>query len=248
MKIFSYEPFAAPYLTTVPTDEEHSVCDLLKSLAQQAKTFLLLYQNQQVDQGGEDDQTLSAALMMALDITDSYNSVTQGCLNSSMMGIASVQSPLKTNSSSSGADLTGSKRKRGATQAVEDSSSSSSAATSTTPQEERDYLAALRPLKFEAIALCDLVESGLVSHAFLGKNASQYLHNTSGHKGVVGDARKRLARVACEMSGLSSSLPVEMGSSIFVRCDESRMDVLKALIVGPEGTPYQNGLFEFDIL
>jgi ubiquitin-protein ligase len=37
-------------------------------------------------------------------------------------------------------------------------------------------------------------------------------------------------------------------SSIFVKCDEKRMDVIKALIIGPEDTPYANGCFEFDIL
>jgi ubiquitin-protein ligase len=40
---------------------------------------------------------------------------------------------------------------------------------------------------------------------------------------------------------------VEVGSSIFVRCDDTRLDVLKALIIGPEGSPYENGCFEFDI-
>ena len=38
-----------------------------------------------------------------------------------------------------------------------------------------------------------------------------------------------------------------LGSSIFVRVDEDRYDVLVALIIGPEGTPYENGCFEFDI-
>lgn len=33
-----------------------------------------------------------------------------------------------------------------------------------------------------------------------------------------------------------------------MRCDEDRPDVLKALIIGPEGTPYENGCFEFDLL
>lgn len=33
-----------------------------------------------------------------------------------------------------------------------------------------------------------------------------------------------------------------------VRVDEDRPDILKAMIVAPEGTPYENGCFEFDIL
>ena len=64
---------------------------------------------------------------------------------------------------------------------------------------------------------------------------------------VHGSTRKRLVRLASEISSLESSLPVEIGSSIFVRCDDTRLDILKALIIGPEGSPYENGCFEFDI-
>jgi ubiquitin-protein ligase len=235
IKAFSFEPFAAPYLTSIPKDEDNSACDLLESLAIQANTFLLLYKNQQEDQIS-DDESLSAALTMALDIVDSYNSVKQGCLNSSLMGITSSSPDIILGITSSA----GTKRKH---RQEEEQELELSNPVSTT-----EYVSALRPLKFEAISLCELIEEGLAQHSFLGARPAQYLMSTSGHRGVVGDAKKRLARVACEMSGLSSSLPVENGSSIFVRCDDTRMDLLKALIVGPEGTPYANGLFEFDIL
>lgn len=36
--------------------------------------------------------------------------------------------------------------------------------------------------------------------------------------------------------------------NIFVRYGESRMDVMKIVIVGPANSPYENGLFEFDLL
>ncbi|KAL4554542.1 hypothetical protein LXL04_039374 [Taraxacum kok-saghyz] len=36
--------------------------------------------------------------------------------------------------------------------------------------------------------------------------------------------------------------------TIFVRAYESRMDLLWAVIIGPEGTPYHDGLFFFDVL
>lgn len=49
------------------------------------------------------------------------------------------------------------------------------------------------------------------------------------------------------MSSLSSSLPLSTSSGIFVRVCENRMDVIKAVIIGPLGTPYSQGLFEFDI-
>jgi len=46
---------------------------------------------------------------------------------------------------------------------------------------------------------------------------------------------------------ISTSLPLSFSSTVFVRCAQSRMDVMKALITGPEGTPYENGCFEFDV-
>lgn len=51
------------------------------------------------------------------------------------------------------------------------------------------------------------------------------------------------AKIMLQISTLSTSLP----QGIFVRIDETRLDVAKALIIGPEDTPYAHGLFEFDI-
>lgn len=57
----------------------------------------------------------------------------------------------------------------------------------------------------------------------------------------------RLKRLAQESVTLSSSLPIAYGSTIFVRCDNDRLDVMKVLITGPSATPYSNGCFEFDV-
>ncbi|OSS46223.1 hypothetical protein B5807_08213 [Epicoccum nigrum] len=53
----------------------------------------------------------------------------------------------------------------------------------------------------------------------------------------------RLKRLVYEISVLRSSLP----PNIFVRHGEARLDVMKCIIIGPESTPYENGVFEFDI-
>ena len=45
---------------------------------------------------------------------------------------------------------------------------------------------------------------------------------------------------------LTLSLFVATGM-IFVRTYESRMDLLRAVIIGADGTPYHDGLFFFDI-
>lgn len=57
-------------------------------------------------------------------------------------------------------------------------------------------------------------------------------------------SRQSVTRLKQELSTLSTALP----PGIFVRIDESRMDVIQACIIGPEETPYENGLFMFDIL
>jgi len=58
-----------------------------------------------------------------------------------------------------------------------------------------------------------------------------------------GDSR-RLYR---ELMSYQQALPVEFSTSIFVRVMDSRIDLLRALIIGPDGTPYANGCFFFDI-
>ncbi|XP_015750593.1 PREDICTED: baculoviral IAP repeat-containing protein 6-like, partial [Acropora digitifera] len=57
----------------------------------------------------------------------------------------------------------------------------------------------------------------------------------------------RARRLAQEVSSLATSLPLSFSSSVFVRCDKERLDVMKVLITGPSDTPYANGCFEFDV-
>jgi baculoviral IAP repeat-containing protein 6 len=87
------------------------------------------------------------------------------------------------------------------------------------------YRKALGPLRF------DFVDS-LVHHHFASSPKS---------------AKLNTRKMFQELSSYKTSLPIEYGSSIFVRAVESRLDLLRALILGPEDTPYANGCFFFDI-
>ena len=60
--------------------------------------------------------------------------------------------------------------------------------------------------------------------------------------GTSGNARMRT--LFKELSLLRTGLPEGM----FLKMANSRPDISKALIIGPAGTPYEGGLFEFDIL
>lgn len=53
----------------------------------------------------------------------------------------------------------------------------------------------------------------------------------------------RMRKLLAQVSSLSTDLP----EGIYVRHGESRVDVLRIIIVGPADTPYENGLFEFDM-
>ncbi|KAI0879910.1 uncharacterized protein GGS22DRAFT_103269 [Annulohypoxylon maeteangense] len=56
-------------------------------------------------------------------------------------------------------------------------------------------------------------------------------------------ARGRMKRLITELSTLKTSLP----EGIFICHGSSRLDIMKVLIIGPKHTPYEHGLFEFDL-
>jgi len=82
-------------------------------------------------------------------------------------------------------------------------------------------------------------EDPLPHYKFYYNNEARMLANS--------DIPKRSLAIAKELAILTTNLPVAWDSSIFLRVDETRVDVIKALITGPQGTPYHNGCYLFDI-
>ncbi|VDM37229.1 unnamed protein product [Toxocara canis] len=74
-----------------------------------------------------------------------------------------------------------------------------------------------------------------------------HYESSLGAVGLTATLGKRTRRLAQEVVTLSNSLPLTASSSVFVRCAEERLDVMKVLITGPSDTPYMNGCFEFDV-
>ena len=54
-------------------------------------------------------------------------------------------------------------------------------------------------------------------------------------------------RLNSEIKMLAKNLPLNYTNSIFLKYDESRMDLMKSLIIGSDDTPYSNGVFIYDI-
>jgi len=79
------------------------------------------------------------------------------------------------------------------------------------------------------------------------KKGSVYEHCLHTSISTSSPSTQKILRLSQELADLSSSLPCEHTNSIFVRCDKSRIDVIKILIMGSKDTPYSNGAFMFDL-
>jgi len=73
-------------------------------------------------------------------------------------------------------------------------------------------------------------------HCFAFERAARELNAATAAKG-------RMKKLVTQVAYLRTSLP----EGIWVRHGSSRLDVIKVLMIGPKGTPYEDGLFEFDM-
>lgn len=95
---------------------------------------------------------------------------------------------------------------------------------------EGQYAAAMAPFKMR------IVEDLAMNHVM-----REIAHR---EPGLTSTSRQRNRRVARELVSLESDLPE---SSIFVVADEQHTVLWKALIIGPKDTPYEGGMFLFDV-
>ncbi|KAL6101444.1 birc6 [Pungitius sinensis] len=107
--------------------------------------------------------------------------------------------------------------------------------------QEEKYVAAMKKLQFDTFEMVSEDEDGKV----MFKVNYHYISQVKNASDTNSAARSR--RLAQEAVTLSTSLPLSSSSSVFVRCDEERLDIMKVLITGPADTPYANGCFEFDV-
>lgn len=92
------------------------------------------------------------------------------------------------------------------------------------------YIDKLKPLRFDS-------------------NEIQYNYYPK-YKTLLNDSKSTsqcMKRLSVEISTLSRELPIHKDASIFLRIDEENPRCMRALITGPPDTPYESGLFVFDI-
>ncbi|KAL0964404.1 hypothetical protein UPYG_G00323370 [Umbra pygmaea] len=106
---------------------------------------------------------------------------------------------------------------------------------------EEKYVAVMKKLQFDTFEMVSEDDDGKL----VFKVNYHYMSQVKNASDANSAARAR--RLAQEAVTLSTSLPLSSSSSVFVRCDEERLDIMKVLITGPSDTPYANGCFEFDV-
>jgi len=93
------------------------------------------------------------------------------------------------------------------------------------------YMEKLEPLQFGSY---DMKEDG-----------EAYAHHYT--TDIAQDSQTNAEKIRRLRREIRTKLPIHPNSTIFLRVDSSRIDVLKAMITGPNDTPYSNGCFLFDI-
>ncbi|XP_067616443.1 baculoviral IAP repeat-containing protein 6 isoform X2 [Eurosta solidaginis] len=106
---------------------------------------------------------------------------------------------------------------------------------------EQSYLEVMKKLQFDAYDM--IVEADNNGFRFVVSHHFEKMVRMAGDRYHP----SRVKRLAQEAVTLSTSLPLSYSSSVFVRCDTDRLDIMKVLITGPADTPYANGCFEFDV-
>ncbi|XP_065652582.1 baculoviral IAP repeat-containing protein 6 isoform X4 [Hydra vulgaris] len=110
---------------------------------------------------------------------------------------------------------------------------------------EQFYLAVMSQLQFDTYEIITNKENGILQFNVPFYYESAVRSAASTNNDTSNSLRAR--RLAQEFATLSTSLPLSYSSTLFLRCDSERLDVIKVLITGPEDTPYENGCFEFDV-
>ncbi|XP_049850273.1 uncharacterized protein LOC126322395 [Schistocerca gregaria] len=99
--------------------------------------------------------------------------------------------------------------------------------------DEGTYRKELEPFQLDEI---EMSVNGVYNHYYAKQIESETSVSTA-----------KMKRLAQELGSLNIGLPLHWSSSVFIRVSSERMDVMKVVISGPVGTPYENGLFLFDV-
>ncbi|GKY90352.1 hypothetical protein MPSEU_000009200 [Mayamaea pseudoterrestris] len=109
----------------------------------------------------------------------------------------------------------------------------------------------LDAIDVDAIYINEIIDPSASYRRILGPLRFDYIDSFRHHSFVnekqSPNMQKLMPKLYKELLEYRLNLPSEVTGSIFVRACESRMDIIRAVITGPDETPYANGCFLFDI-
>lgn len=76
---------------------------------------------------------------------------------------------------------------------------------------------------------------------------NHYIYKEEFERDSKVDNIKYQKRIISELNSLQQNLPLDYNSSIFLRADENNLNIMSILVTGPPDTPYEDGVFMFDI-
>ena len=197
-----------------------NVSALLSRIKNQAATFSRLNMAAASSNVVEQEQIMSCSVLQVSETVDKFLAKAKG-----------LQLLELSEASSSGAQPGSNKRAKrshrtSSSSSVLESAPPGAKSEMTVEEAQKQYVSRLKEQRFE------MVSTPFKKHMYLEKVKSGSFHNPK--------------KIMAELSSLHASLPVHWASSIFVKSTE-QCNLLKALIIGPPDTPYENGCFEFDI-
>ena len=102
---------------------------------------------------------------------------------------------------------------------------------------EKQYVNAMKPLQFEFLNPFPTTKQNV-----------KYLANLASAKQNSVTSPGVIVRISQELSSLATSLPLSINSGVFMRVNEEKVNEIRFIIIGPAGTPYENGCFEFEMI
>jgi len=119
---------------------------------------------------------------------------------------------------------------------------------STKDQEEQEGETKSTSSSSSTLSIEVLYRQRMKKHVFssMALNTKKHHYNTSIQSDLK-KSKKRSRKLKKDLKQLKKDLPLEYGSSIFVRIDKTRPHMLNCVITGPADTPYDSGVFLFDV-
>eukprot|EP00960_Hanusia_phi_P029300 747873-Hanusia_phi.AAC.5 len=208
-----------------------SVLKLMDSLSFQAQTYLKIVQR---STHAEDDESAESMLFFCSRLTAMHEKIRKGVEKRSRNSVMVIEDEVACKPN----------RKRQAKQSSEMSLSQDQVTERDVAEEDRTYATAVKHLQFCTVDMVDRFQVAAIENLYDARRGKFARNHSPAKVSVQG----RMKRIITEIASLPGSLPISSSSSIFVRVDETRPDLIKAIITGPEDTPYANGCFEFDVL